>query len=96
VELYLHFRYLVKHRDNFTFPSYQKTKNNARDTRLKFNNNFVLILIVRRIFIISPLKVEAPWTHPPKSPCSPSSGEVKECVELYLHSPTRLHGVVLS
>jgi hypothetical protein len=26
----------------------------------------------------------------------PSSTEVKECVELYLHSPIRLHGVVLS
>jgi hypothetical protein len=26
----------------------------------------------------------------------PSSAEVKECVELYLHSPIRLHGVVLS
>jgi hypothetical protein len=27
---------------------------------------------------------------------SPSSVEVKGCVELYLHSPIRLHGVVLS
>jgi hypothetical protein len=26
----------------------------------------------------------------------PSSAEVTECVELYLHSPIRLHGVVLS
>jgi hypothetical protein len=26
----------------------------------------------------------------------PSSAEVKECVELYIHSPIRLHGVVLS
>jgi len=26
----------------------------------------------------------------------PFSAEVKECVELYLHSPTRLHGVLLS
>jgi hypothetical protein len=25
-----------------------------------------------------------------------SSAEVKECVKLYLHSPIRLHGVVLS
>jgi hypothetical protein len=25
----------------------------------------------------------------------PSSAEVKECVELYLHSPIRLHGLVL-
>jgi hypothetical protein len=27
---------------------------------------------------------------------SPSSAEVKVCVELYLQSPTRLHGVVFS
>jgi hypothetical protein len=27
---------------------------------------------------------------------SPSSTEVKECVNIYLHSPIRLHGVVLS
>jgi hypothetical protein len=27
---------------------------------------------------------------------APSNAEVKECVELYLHSPIRLHGVVLS
>jgi hypothetical protein len=26
----------------------------------------------------------------------PSNAEVKECVELYLHSPIRLHGLVLS
>jgi len=26
----------------------------------------------------------------------PSSAEVKVCVKLYLHSPIRLHGVVLS
>jgi len=26
----------------------------------------------------------------------PSYAEIKECVELYLHSPVRLHGVVLS
>jgi len=26
----------------------------------------------------------------------PSSAEVKECLFLYLHSPIRLHGVVLS
>jgi hypothetical protein len=29
--------------------------------------------------------------HPPLS-----SAEIKECVALYLHSPTRLHGVMLS
>jgi hypothetical protein len=27
---------------------------------------------------------------------SPSSAEVKKCVQLYLHSPVHLHGVVLS
>jgi hypothetical protein len=27
---------------------------------------------------------------------SPSSAEVNECMELYLHSPIHLHGVVLS
>jgi hypothetical protein len=27
---------------------------------------------------------------------TPSSAEVKECVDLYLHSPIRLHGVVFS
>jgi hypothetical protein len=26
---------------------------------------------------------------------SPSSAEVKDCVELFLHSPIRLHGVVI-
>jgi len=26
----------------------------------------------------------------------PSSAEVKECVELHLHSPVYIHGVVLS
>jgi len=26
----------------------------------------------------------------------PSSAEIKECVELYLHSPIRLQGAVLS
>jgi hypothetical protein len=25
----------------------------------------------------------------------PSSAEIKECVEIYLHSPIHLHGVVL-
>jgi hypothetical protein len=29
-------------------------------------------------------------------PLAPSSAEVKECLDLYLHSPIRLHGVVLS
>jgi len=27
---------------------------------------------------------------------SPSSARIEECVELYLHSPIRLHGVVCS
>jgi len=29
-------------------------------------------------------------------PSPPSNAEVKECVELYFHSPIRLNGVVLS
>jgi hypothetical protein len=35
-------------------------------------------------------KAAGAWGWPP-----PSSAEVKECVELYLHSPIRFHGVVL-
>jgi hypothetical protein len=40
------------------------------------------------------LGVKRPGREPDHSP--PSSAEVKEWVELYLHSPMRLHGVVLS
>jgi hypothetical protein len=40
------------------------------------------------------LGVKRPGREGDHSP--PSSAEVKECVELYLHSPIRLHGVVLS
>jgi hypothetical protein len=40
------------------------------------------------------LKVKRPGREADQSP--PSSAEVKECVELYLHSPIHLHGVVLS
>jgi hypothetical protein len=39
------------------------------------------------------LGVKRPGREADHSP--PSSAEVKECVELYLHSPIRLHGVVL-
>jgi hypothetical protein len=39
------------------------------------------------------LGVKRPEREADHSP--PSSAEVKECVELYLHSPTRLHGMVL-
>jgi hypothetical protein len=42
----------------------------------------------------SSLGVKRPGRETDHSP--PSSAEVKECVELYLHSPIRLHGVVLS
>jgi hypothetical protein len=38
------------------------------------------------------LEVKGPGREADHSP--PSSAEVKECVELYLHSPIRLHGVV--
>jgi hypothetical protein len=40
------------------------------------------------------LGVKRPGREADHSP--PSRAEVKECVELYLHSPIRLHGVVLS
>jgi hypothetical protein len=40
------------------------------------------------------LGVKQPGHEADHSP--PSSAEVKECVELYLHSPIRIHGVVLS
>jgi hypothetical protein len=40
------------------------------------------------------LGVKRPRREADHSP--PSSVDVKECVELYLHSPIRLHGVVLS
>jgi hypothetical protein len=40
------------------------------------------------------LGVNRPGRETDHSP--PSSSDVKECVELYLHSPIRLHGVVLS
>jgi hypothetical protein len=40
------------------------------------------------------LGVKRPGREADHSP--PSTAEVKECVELYLHSPIRLHGVVLS
>jgi hypothetical protein len=40
------------------------------------------------------LEVKQPGFEADHSP--PSSAEVKECVELYLHSPIRLHGVLLS
>jgi hypothetical protein len=40
------------------------------------------------------LGVKRPENEANHSP--PSSAEVKECVELYFHSPIRLHGVVLS
>jgi hypothetical protein len=40
------------------------------------------------------LEVKRPWREADHSP--PSSTEVEEYVELYLHSPIGLHGVVLS
>jgi hypothetical protein len=39
-------------------------------------------------------RVKRPGREPDRSP--PSSAEIKECVELYLHSPILLRGVVLS
>jgi hypothetical protein len=40
------------------------------------------------------LRVKRPGREADHSP--PSSAEVKECVELYLHSPICLHGVVFN
>jgi hypothetical protein len=40
------------------------------------------------------LGVKRPGREADHSP--PSIAEVKECVELYIHSPIRLHGMVLS
>jgi len=42
---------------------------------------------------LRPLGVKRPGRETDHS--SPSSTVVKKCMELYLHSPTRLHGVVL-
>jgi hypothetical protein len=39
------------------------------------------------------LGIKRPKREVGRSP--PSSAEVKKCVELYFHSPTHLHGVVL-
>jgi hypothetical protein len=40
------------------------------------------------------LEIKRPGRETDHSP--PSGAKVKECVELYLHSPIRLHGVVLA
>jgi hypothetical protein len=42
---------------------------------------------------LGPTQPPIQWIPGALSP--PSSSEVKECVELYLHSPIRLHDVVL-
>jgi len=49
---------------------------------------------VQRVPWVLSVGVKLPGREADQSP--PSSAEVKECVELYLHSSTRLHGVVLS
>jgi hypothetical protein len=49
---------------------------------------------IQRIPEVLSLGVKRPGREADHSP--PSSAEVKECVELYLHSPIGLHGVVLS
>jgi hypothetical protein len=41
-----------------------------------------------------PLGVKSPGREADHSP--PSNGEVKERMELHLHSPIRLHGIVLT
>jgi hypothetical protein len=40
------------------------------------------------------LYLEVKWPGREADHSPPSSAEVKECVDLYLHSPVRLHGVI--
>jgi hypothetical protein len=49
---------------------------------------------IQRVPAALSLGVKRPGREVNHSP--PYSAEVKECVELYLHSPIRLNGVVLS
>jgi hypothetical protein len=49
---------------------------------------------IQRVPGVLSLRVERPRREADHSP--PSIAEVKEFVKLYLHSPIRLHGVVLS
>jgi hypothetical protein len=48
----------------------------------------------QRVSEVLSLGVKQPWCEADHSPLA--SAEIKECVELYLHSPMRLHGVVVS
>jgi hypothetical protein len=49
---------------------------------------------IQRVPRVLSLEVKRPGREADRSP--PSSAEVKECVELYLHFPVRLHDMVLS
>jgi hypothetical protein len=50
-------------------------------------------LRMQRITVAFSLEIKRQGSEADHSP--PSSAEVEECVEIYLHSPIRLHGVVL-
>jgi hypothetical protein len=49
---------------------------------------------IQRVSAALSFGVKRPGREADHSP--PSTAEVKECVEIYLHSPIRLHGVVFS
>jgi hypothetical protein len=48
------------------------------------------------VWVAGALSLGVKWPGPEADHSPPPSAEVKECVKLYLHSPIRLHGVVLS
>jgi len=85
----LHFSTAVKRQkseDDHSLPSSSQLKNVWSDTFTPQYTYMVLCSVTAQgqIYLLI-------------VPCLlPSSGEVKECVELYLYSPNTPHGVVLS
>jgi hypothetical protein len=47
-------------------------------------------------WVLGALSLGIKWPGHESGHSPPSRADVKECMELYLHSPIRLHGVVLS
>jgi len=47
-------------------------------------------------WVLESLSLGVKWPGHEADHSPPSSTEVKECLEIYLHSPIRFHGVVLS
>jgi hypothetical protein len=47
-------------------------------------------------WVLGALSMEVKWQVHEADHSPPSSVDIKECMELYLHSPIRLHGMVLS